>query len=1116
MYRKVKRKIAASITNLDSPATKKKAIEISTPENWAEPVEAFQQAELIPIDFYKLNKPKYALVKINFPEVKLEESLEHYFFKKSKTNVVFFDFGRTKSKNVLIDSGNKTSIDFSASIISKKDGIYLQTKGNNISDSIEKLSTLHNEMKFKIEQTKNSGIKIEKGKPAAVKEITAHLEKDTPLEINFRPKTADVFGIYGKVNLEDPATENNQNLNEFIEYDFSLPDTYLDSSYYLISVPKIINKLEEQVPTVFEVSLSEAALSIGELDPDKKTDIEDFSDYFGLRTEQITETIDYLEKFKEEIKESLVSENKLTGNDNELPGRPATIDLLKKFKPDFKQSTISENILTENETKLPGRPVIIDILKELQDEVKKSSNIVQNFKLEKFSSTEVFDILGTSDENINELPAAASVTEVWENEYFSIPEIIYELTDIKEPIFEKPKLYKVTFQDFDPNKIKHTNFSNISFIINLLPTELKHLTNPAVSRSFKSDVEIKTVKSKIENTLNNYIDYLSQPSIDISYEDKSTLLAGLFDYQIEGVDFFSMNKRAILADDLGLGKTVQAIAALKLLIQQRAVKQVLVVAEKDELGSAELSRFAENPVGWAGNFDKWAEDLSVTIISGPKSNRKIKWNEKSQIKIIDYKSLQDDFTNKNLSKEMLNSFDCIIFDDFTKLFDDKDKYEISLKDCNPNFIWNLTSNISNITSADAAKFFSSDISGENDFKILHRTKKNVSKSLPPVITNDKWIAFDADQQADYKKALDEGRNQLDNFLSTGNILRFQANVLFLLHKLNQLGNFQEDKPTSRKSEVLLQQLKSIKQNNSQVIVFSNYDKQGTQQLENILGHEKIKYLKFLAGMSAQELSEAAEKFTNDKSITVLLASFKSAGAKKALPYAPYLIHFDPLWSPIAQWQIEDAIVQKSKSGLENSNLIVYNYRSDTEIERLLLSTLESKGFLNQNICDNISPQTFNNILSDDEWKNIIGLKLIDEKEKISDKDIEKKLLASIHKIEKLNSDQLVGSIISLFKSLGYTNVEVMDDSKKDGIIISCKFEKGGKSLSAKIYCALTENINHSSIKEFVHFQSSKPDLNRIFIISLYPLPADIIDFKNDKFTFIDRELLAKYLQHFNL
>ena len=1079
MYRKVKKKIAASITNLDSPATKKKAIEISAPENWAEPVEAIQQAGLIPLDFYKLNKPKYALVKITFPEVKLEDVFDQFFIKKSKTNVVFFDFGRTKSKNVAFGHGDKTVINFSASVVTKKDGIYLQTKAAELPDTTDRLSTSYSEMKFEIEMPKNSGLSIEKGSPAAIQEIKTNLEKDIPIEINFRPKTADIFGIYGKELPKGKKIPGEKIFNEFIESDFSLPATYLDSSYYLMSVPKIIDHLEEQIPTVFEVSLSEAALAIGDLDAENKIGIKDLSETFGLGTSIVTESIDYLEKYKNEISDTLVSENKLASSDSELPDKPAVIDLLKEFK----------------------------------DEVKQNSKVYKGIKLERFSKTKVTDVLGSSKENINDLPAAASVTEIWANEYFSVPEIVFELTDIKDPKFEKPKLFRVTFQDFDPKKVSLTDFNISSFSSKVLTDDLKIITAPSISKSSAEEVVVKSSKAKIENSLAKFIEVLSQPSVELSAEEKATILTGLYNYQIEGVDFLSMNKRAILADELGLGKTLQTIMAIKLLVRQREVRKVLIVANIDDIGSIELSQLAETSIGWVDNLDIWANEFSYSLVSGPKSKRKTKWDEKSFIKLIDYKSLQNDFSNKNITHEDLSGYDCVIFDEFTKLVDDKEKFESYIKDCNSKFIWNITSSKSNFVIDEVNSIFFSSVNEENAFKVLHRSKQSVSEHLPIITRQDKWIEFDNDQTAAYKKAWEEGRNQLENFLSTGNILRFQANVLFLLHKLNQLANFTEEKLTSNKSALLIQQIKTIQNNNSQVIVYSNYDKQGTQQLETILHDAKIKFIKFLAGMSAEELSTAANKFSNDKSITVLLASFKSSGARKALPSAPYLIHFDPLWSPTSQWQVEDTIVYKSK---EQANLVVYCYRSDTEIERSILKTLSSKGFLNRNLCDNISPQTFNNILSDDEWKHIIGLKQKDKKENSPETEAAEKLQSSFAKIDKLKSEELVEKISSLFKSLGYKNVEMQNDNNKDGIILTCNFDKDGKELSAKINCAVTENINHSAIKEFVHFQSKKKEIDRLFVVSLYPLPADIVDIKNEKITFIDRELLAKYMQHFNL
>jgi hypothetical protein len=340
-------------------------------------------------------------------------------------------------------------------------------------------------------------------------------------------------------------------------------------------------------------------------------------------------------------------------------------------------------------------------------------------------------------------------------------------------------------------------------------------------------------------------------------------------------------------------------------------------------------------------------------------------------------------------------------------------------------------------------------------------------------------------------------------------------VLFFLHKLNQLSNFVEGAAISSKADILMNYVKTIADNKSKVIIYSNYDKQGTKQIEDLLDNSKIKYAKFLAGMSSEDLSRSAEKFSDDKNITVLLASFKSAGARKSLPSAPYLINFDPIWSPIAQWQIEDTIISKFKGKSQDQfSLTVYNLRGKTEIEKSILKTLGEKGFLERNLCDNIPAQTFNNILTDDEWKKIIGLKLKEDENTKKD-TTDEKLKAVMDKLGKLNQEELIGKISTLLKSLGYKKIEQAEDGSKDGTILSCKFDRNGVEQLAKINCALTDDTNLNSIKEFVHFQSTKPDLHRLIVISIYPLPANILDFRDHKVTFVDRELLAKYLLHFN-
>lgn len=72
----------------------------------------------------------------------------------------------------------------------------------------------------------------------------------------------------------------------------------------------------------------------------------------------------------------------------------------------------------------------------------------------------------------------------------------------------------------------------------------------------------------------------------------------LFDYQVEGANFLASNSRALLGDQMGTGKTIQALSAIP------KNGRVLVVAP------------ACVKYNWAKEANKWRPDFSVKVING--------------------------------------------------------------------------------------------------------------------------------------------------------------------------------------------------------------------------------------------------------------------------------------------------------------------------------------------------------------------------------------------------------------------------------------------------------------------------------------------------------------------
>ena len=104
----------------------------------------------------------------------------------------------------------------------------------------------------------------------------------------------------------------------------------------------------------------------------------------------------------------------------------------------------------------------------------------------------------------------------------------------------------------------------------------------------------------------------------------------LFPHQRAGVAFLSTAKRALLADEPGLGKTAQAIRALKELHDKgEDVFPILIVCP---------NTLKKN---WAREFAHWWPESVVTqVIKGSAAQRKKQFEEPAQVFIINWESLR--------------------------------------------------------------------------------------------------------------------------------------------------------------------------------------------------------------------------------------------------------------------------------------------------------------------------------------------------------------------------------------------------------------------------------------------------------------------------------------------
>lgn len=103
----------------------------------------------------------------------------------------------------------------------------------------------------------------------------------------------------------------------------------------------------------------------------------------------------------------------------------------------------------------------------------------------------------------------------------------------------------------------------------------------------------------------------------------------LFPHQRAGVEFLAKARRALLADEPGLGKTAQAIRSLKRLQDQGDEVFPALIVCPNTLKS-----------NWEREFDRWWPGVNVQVIKGSALQRRKAFEDDAQVYVINWESLR--------------------------------------------------------------------------------------------------------------------------------------------------------------------------------------------------------------------------------------------------------------------------------------------------------------------------------------------------------------------------------------------------------------------------------------------------------------------------------------------
>ena len=150
----------------------------------------------------------------------------------------------------------------------------------------------------------------------------------------------------------------------------------------------------------------------------------------------------------------------------------------------------------------------------------------------------------------------------------------------------------------------------------------------ALRSTFRDDLQIGPKLTEwATNELSNRITPANSLRDLETLEDPSN--ADLFPHQRAGVEFLKTARRALLADEPGLGKTAQAIRALKKLQEEgNEVFPALIVCP---------NTLKKN---WKREFAKWWPDVTVTVIKGSATQRRKQFTDPADVYVINWESLR--------------------------------------------------------------------------------------------------------------------------------------------------------------------------------------------------------------------------------------------------------------------------------------------------------------------------------------------------------------------------------------------------------------------------------------------------------------------------------------------
>jgi SNF2 family DNA or RNA helicase len=442
----------------------------------------------------------------------------------------------------------------------------------------------------------------------------------------------------------------------------------------------------------------------------------------------------------------------------------------------------------------------------------------------------------------------------------------------------------------------------------------------------------------------------------------------LLPYQREGVLALLSRRALLLADSMGLGKTIQAIAALRILYHQGNLESALIVCPASLLTQ------------WRRELARWAPELKVVPVVGDPSERGRLWQIPAHIKIVGYETLRGDVMDLRDSPVLQKPWGVMILDEASRIKNRRSTVAIACKRVPRERRWALTGTPLENSVEDVASLLDfllldpnappqqpldlSELKAQLYANQLRRRKEDVLPELPPKRITDVTIELPPKQREAYDRAEQEGIVQLTQAAGSVTIVH----VLELISRLKQLCNYDPGSGESGKLSDIVNRMRSLVAEGQRALVFSQFTDEmfGVRRLAEVL--REFQPLSFTGSMSLRQRAEVVERFLTHPEHKALLLSLRAGAQGLNLQTASYVFHFDRWWNPAIEEQADARVHRMGQT----YPVTIYRYICANTIEDRIDAKLREKRKMFQDVVEDVSLE-LTTALSERELFDLLGI-----------------------------------------------------------------------------------------------------------------------------------------------